>query len=803
MDLLRQSLRFALRALTKSPAVSLLVVGSLTLAIAGNTMVFSLVNGLLYRPLPYEEPHRLSLLSERPSDQPEGLLTPMSAANLLDVQDAQTSYTQLAGFRAQPMSLDRGDAEPEQLAAAAVSPEFFSVLGAQALRGRTFLADEGVPGRDQVVVLSHDQFVERFGGTGAVGSTMKLNGEFHQVVGVMPEDFEFLDPSTELWVPLALDPARIERHERDLLVIGRLAPGVTDEVAQAEMTALMARLETEYPEANRGYLLDIYNLREEIPDPRNRLFLHMMQGALLFVLLIACANIANLLLARSQARQREMAVRSSLGAARGQLVVQLLMESLVMAGIAGLVGLGLAVVGVRLIATAFAAQLPSFYMPVIDGRVLAYTVAVTLFGGVVFGLAPMVQTFRLNLVGALKDGSRGSTLGGRRKLLSSALVVAELSLALIFLAGAGVLLRSFEVLQGSDPGFDTEELLTIQMTLPLNRYGTDVERIAAVDELGERLGALPGVEAVLVSNTLPRHIFVPRDLFDIDASPTSPDQPPRRAQWLTAGPGYFETLGIAVESGRGFTDADGLEGAPVAVVNRSMVERHWGGNNPVGERLTLLGGSREIVGVVEDVRHGLLINDDLAPTVYLPYDQQAGATVGLSLRTAVEPSTLGEAVRKVLRDFDRDVAVAQVQVLDDFIEQFWVGQKLFTLLLRGFGGLALVLAALGTYGVLAYAVAQRRHEIGVRMALGASRRSVEGMVLRQGLKLAVLGILLGIPGVIVVNRAIASIMADFVPVEPGIVVVGMTVLFVVTLLASYLPARRASGTDPMLALRAD
>ncbi|MCG8460729.1 MAG: ABC transporter permease [Holophagales bacterium] len=795
-----KDLRFALRTLRRNPGVTLLAVGSLALAIAGNTIVFSLINGLLYRPLPYEEPHRLSLIGERAKDLPEGFISPSSLASFLDWQEGATSYSGMAAFRSQGFGWGEGE-NLEQLTGAAVSTEFFGVLGVRPQAGRVFLDEEAVPGRDRVAIVSHAFWQERLGGRSVDGQTVELNGDTYDIVGVMAADFDFLVPDTAIYVPLAVDRGKLKRHQRDVLVVGRLAPGVSDAAARQEMSTIMARLEKEYPESNLGYAIDVLNLREEIPDRRNRLFFGMMQGALLFVLLIACANIANILLARSQRRETEMAVRSSLGASRAQLMGQLLAESMLMAVIAGALGLGLATVGNRLALQALSAQMPTFYQPVMDTRVLMFNLGVTLFGGILFSLAPILQTFRGNLLGSLKEGSKGSSGAGKR-WASNALVVAELALALVFLAGAGVLLGSFQALQGADPGFETADLLTAQTLMPETRYDSDEARIAAVEQLEQRLGALPGVEGILISNTLPRHLFLPRDTFTVDGEALAADQAPPRTEWLTVSPGYFSTLGIQLEQGRVIEAGDRQRSEPVVVVNRSLAERFLGEGNPLGRRITLQGQSRRIVGVVEDVRHGLSISDRFGPVAYLPWAQLPLPSVAFVLRTdSAVASTLGESLRRELQAFDPHMAVTQVITLDAFIDQFWAGQRLFTVILRAFGGLALLLAAIGTYGVLAYSVAQRTREIGVRIAVGAERKQVVGMVLRQGLQLAGIGILLGIPGIWAVTRGLESVMAGFVPLDPSDVISGGVVLVVVTFFASLLPALRASGVDPSTALR--
>lgn len=803
METLWQDLRFALRTLRRQLSVTLFVAVSLALAIAGNTTVFSTINGLIYRPLPYEEPHRLALIGERSADSRRGhSFGPTSLANFLDLRERQTSFQALAAFRTTTVNLGRVDAAPEPLSAAAVTPEFFPVLGVRTVAGRTFLPEEGVPGSHGVAVVSARLWRERFASDeDAVGATLVLDGEPYDVIGLLPDDFEFLNPAIGLYVPLAPERGDLDRHARDVLGIGRLAPGVRDEAAQAELAAIMARLVEEYPEANRGYEVDALNVRHELPLSRTRQVFFLFQLGLLFVLLIACANAGNLLLARSQAREREIAIRSSLGAGRWRIARQVLTENLLLALLAGGLGLLLGRLGVELMARAMVGRFPRATAPVIDGRVLGFTLLVTLAAGLLFGLAPVVRTFRVRLLAALKDGTRATTAGGRRRLLSNALVVAEIALALVLLGGAGILLRSFQALQSTDPGFDTGNLLTVQLVLPETRYPGDAEVVTGVEQLVERLAGLPGVTGAAASNLLPRSPFTFPATYTLDARPPAGTEPPPRALWLSADPAYFATLDVPLLRGRAFTAVDRAGASLVAVVNDALARRHWGAASPLGERLTVQGRSREIVGVVATVRHGLAISDERDPAIYLPWAQQPQRQASLVLRTERDAASLTAEVRRRILAFDPGLAIARLETQDAIIAQYLVATHIYTAVLGGFGALALVLAALGTYGVLAYAVAQRTHEIGVRMALGAGRGQVMGMVVRQGLAMAVLGIALGVPGSVWAARTLAGLLANLAPITLSTVLGIALVLALAALLASWLPARRAAGVDPIRALR--
>lgn len=801
MDTLFQDIRFALRTLWRTKLVTIIAVVSLTLAIAGNTTVFSLVNGLMYRPLPYKEPHRLSFIGERPRDLQRGQIAGVSAANFLDLKERQTSYEAMAVWQGVPFAIEQEGGEPESVIGGAVSCEFFQVLGVEPAYGRTMEAGDCIEGQNFVVVISHRVWAERFSSDPDSLAPIKLSGVFYNVIGVLPEDFEFVVANLDYWVPLVIDRDEAIRRQRGLLAFGRLKPDRTDESAQAEMSAIMTQLAEEYPEANRGFEIDVLNFRYDIPNRTNRVLFGMMQGALLFVLLIACANLANLLLARGQVREREMAIRASIGAGRGRILRQLFTESAIMGLCAGGLGLLLSIYGIRLVNNAVIAQVPGPYAPVMDIRVLIFTLTVTLIGVALIGLVPVIQSNRFDLLSALKDATSASSAGGRRKRLSKLLVVGEICLSLVLLGGAGVLIRSFQLIQTSDPGFETQNLLTFGVNLPEASYEEDSELVVAADRLRERLSALPGVSGVIVSNIRPRTPFTPQVIFEIDAAPTTDEESRPRVSMVHVSPGYFETMDIPLLQGRAINEYDREDSPPVAVINEAMARRYWEDSSPIGERITLLEESHEIVGVVGTVRHGLIVNADFEPTIYLAWAQQPGRGIAVALKTEVMPGSLSNPVRQVVLGFDSGLAIDQLVTMDEFMEQFFVGQRLFTAILGGFGLLALLLAALGTYGVLAYTVVQRTHEIGIRMAIGAGRAAVMKMFTYEGLVMAAIGILVGIPGVFIVTRAISNQISFFVPVQPFAVVIVGAVLVVVVLLASIIPAHRAATTDPVKALR--
>jgi putative ABC transport system permease protein len=811
MDALRQDLRYAFRALRRAPAITALVVGSLGLAIAGNTTVFSILNGLMLRPMPYHEPDRIAWVGEYQDPALAGQVNGASAGNFLDWRERQESFSALAAVSIDfaTLSTSAGAAAAgergEPVVTASATPELFGILGVEPQQGRGFLAEEGAPGAaSRSVVLDHRAWVTRFASDPSVlGRSVVVNGKAHTIVGVLPESFQFLDPRIELWRPLALDPTAVPRDRRELLVVARLAPGVTTAQAGAAMAALGQRLAAEHPETNRGYVVETLNMQEQSLSAQDRQLLGLLQGALVFVLLIACANVANLFLVRTQGRVTELAVRSSLGAGRARIARQLTTEAVVAAAGGGLLGLGLGWLATRAVADAMSARLPSFWLPTIDGRVVLFTAGISVVAGLLVGSLPAFQAGRMKLQETLKEGGRGGSLGGRRRLASRILVVAEIALSLVLLGGGAVLVRGFLQIQNVDPGFDTASLATLRVELPEAGDASATERTAALAEVVRRLESLPGVDAVAASSIRPRTPMVGGEPYAVDGAPTAEGEAAPSVATVAVGPGFFEMLRVPVAAGRGFDASDRPGTAPVAIVNRKLADKHWPGADPIGRTITSRGEARRIVGVVPNLRHAVFVEAVDQPELYLSLAQEAPTSAAVTLRATGDPAALAKPVRDALTSYDRGLVLTPVQPLDEFTEQFFVGMKVMTSILAAFGTLALLLAALGTYGVLAYSVAQRTHEIGVRMALGARAGEVRGMVSRQGLVLAGLGIGIGVPGVIGVARLVGSTMAGLGTVEPLAVVVMAAVLAAVTLLASWMPARRAAAVDPAIALRGE
>ena len=802
MDNLLQSLRFAFRALVKNRLLSFLAVVSLALAIAGNATVFSLVSAMLLRPLPYENPETLLLLWQTDRDNAAFDLTPASPANYADWKRETRSFEQMAAMRPQPLSLTGGD-RPEPVASAAVSSDFFPILNATARLGRTFTRAE-VESETRVVVLTHQFWVNRFGADAdLVGSTIELGGEAHEVVGVLPEEFEFLDPRIQAWVPLYLSGVELSRSQRELIVVARLSPEASLDEAKEELNVLALRLEREYPEGNRGFGAKVLTMREQVEYGGNKQLLMLLQGGLIFVLLIASVNLANLLLARGQDRQAEIALRAALGATRARIVSQLFIESLLLTGLGGVLGIALAFVGVRVLTAAFAGQMSRAFAPAMDASVLLFTLAITALAGLAFGLAPALQASRANVGGALREGSRSVTIAGRRRLLSKALVVAEVALALVMLSGAGLVIKSFQDMQENDPGFAIENLLTFQVTLPASRYDDDARVSDFYRRLSAELTSVPGVRGAAVTNHQPSTMFPAKTPYALEGEDISLEEMQKTASFIIVSSTYFETLGVPTLVGRTFTDGDREHRALVVLVNEALARRVWPDQSPVGERLMVQGASREVIGLVGNIVEDVFLaqTEGAEPIIYLPQAQSAQRSAFVLVRTATEPHTLAGPVRDAVSALDRKLSVTKIETMEEVVEQFFIGGRVISVLLVAFGGLALALAAIGIYGVIAFSVSRRTHEIGVRMAMGARRVDVLQLVLKEGVLLAAIGFAIGIPGVFLVARSIQAIFTGFASVSTGNAVIVGVVLFATAVLASYIPARRAASIAPVTALR--
>ena len=797
---LTQDVRFAFRTLAKSKMLTAVAIGSLALVVTGNTTVFSILNAFMIRPLPYKDAERLMLIGQSALERPDDF-TPFSPANFNDLRRRTQVFEVMAAYTEDVVNLT-GEGEPEQLSVARASPSLLPMLGIDAAWGRVFSEAEERPGVEPVVLLTHEFWKRRFGGEpNVVGGTIRLGREAHVVIGILPEHFEFVNSSVDVWLPYTLDPASLERAERSINVgVAKLRHGITPEQARSELSLIAADLERKYPEANRGYGIVANTIREIFPGDTDRRLFALLQGGAIFVLLIACANIANLLLARAQARRREIVLRLALGAGRARILRQLLTESVLLAVIGGVVGTAASLAAVRAIRQAIAGEVPYNFLPVVDARVLVFSLVIAVAAGLFFGLMPALHSARLNLASALKEGGDRTASTGRgwsRRLL----VIGQMAMALTLLCGAGLLLRSFLALQYAPPGFESERMLTFRLSLPEKEY-SEAQLILFYQRLREELRAVPGAVTATAASTLPKSRATEGAEVEIPGRDDG-DDPAPLVTWLSIPPGYFDAMKIPLLRGRDFLTRDRAESLAVVVVDQRFADRFWPGDDAVGKQLRVLDETREVVGVAADVVQRRLGDlEGVSPMVYLPWTQHPMRAMNFMLRSrSQDPTTLAESARQTVWRLDPDLPIANVMSLETFMANQYVGMRVFGAMIAGFGVVALLLASVGVYGVLAYSVAQRTQEIGVRVALGASRNDVLTMVLRDGLKLAFFGLVIGLPGVFVVRRLIEGALeglAGGALVLAPLITLG---LMLVTLLASLLPARRASNLSPVEALR--
>jgi putative ABC transport system permease protein len=809
---LRQDLRYGARTLAKNPGFTAVAALTLALGIGANTAIFSVVNGVLLRPLPYKDPQRLVMVfAPRQLDQ-ESLI---SSGGFTVLRNQNQVFEQVAAFL--PMldsSSITGDGDPEFLGGVTVSANLFTLLGVEARYGRTFLPEEEKPGANRVVVISHSLWQRRFGSDQKiVGRTIAVDNEPYTVVGVMPPGFQFpldgmwtgwLPRAIDIYIPLALTPEETNNLRKVLPVIARLKSKVSVERAQAEMAGVAALIKRQYPDTNKDESIQLTPYHQQVVR-RVRFALLVLLGAVGFVLLIACANVANLLLARAAGRRKEMAVRVALGAGRWRVIRQLLTESALLALLSGLLALLLAFWGVGLLRTIIPENLPRADEIGIDGGVFGFTLLISLGAGILFGLVPALQASKVNLNDALKDGGRSSAGSGHTRL-RNLLVVSEVALALALLIGAGLMLRSFIRLMSVDPGLDPRNVLTVDIRLSRSKYSRP-QQAAFFQQLLERLRALPGIQAVGAVYPMPLSGMEEDMWFDIEGQP-----PPARGEHRSAGPrgvspGYFKAQGIQLLKGRVFTEGAGGDTPPVVVINEALARRYWPNQDPIGRRISFDSRNgqpvwRQIVGVVKSVRH-MALSEEPRPEIYIPFTQHPLAFMTLVARTDGAPLNFVAAVRNQVQAVDKDQPISNVHTMEERLAGA-VSQRRFSLILLAiFAGLASSLAAIGIYGVMSYMVTQRAHEIGVRMALGAQASDALRLVLRQGMTLTLTGVLIGLGAAFGLTRLLNSLLFDLSATDPLTFFATALLLALVALLACYLPARRATKVDPVVALRCD
>ena len=807
-----QDLRFGVRMLGRSRGLTSIALLALALGIGANTAIFSIVNAVLVRPLPYPEPERLVWFWEVQPNLPRA---PFSAGDFLDFQAQNQSFEQLAGIHRVSFTMT-GRRAAERLPGMVVTPNFFSALGVQPIIGRNFLPSEGVFGTPRVALLTYGFWQAHFGGEPDVTSqSMVLDGRPVSIVGVLPANFQYPNSrDVEVWVnPVNTVPevfsagADWERelstnHETHYLnLIARLKPGVTVQQAEADVNGIFATLHQKYP-ATTGHSAKIAPLRE-LSTGQVRQPLLVLLAVVGLVLLIACANIANLLLARAVGRLREIAIRSALGAGRLRIIRQLLTESVLLALCGGALGLALAWGLVRVLVAASPQELPRVQEVSVDMSVLAFTFGVSLLTGLLFGMGPALAATRQRLSGFLKEGGRSATTGRAHNRLRSALVISEVALSLVLLVGAGLLIRSFGRLLEVKPGFNGDGVVTMWMNFTGERYADKARSTQLLEQLLPRVAALPGVEGVAVSNDLP----LEGDDTTTGVGNADGHAPFERGHQPIIGvhgvnPGYFRAMRIALLRGRELSASDTASSTPVVVINQKLAQDFWPGQDPIGKHLTIMGDKpSEVVGVVENVLQNGLAEPVTAET-YVAFSQNPWwPYVSLAVRAKNDPTSVYSAVRSLVSDIDPELPLHDMRPMSKVVAETMASQKLTLWLVGGFAGLALVLAFVGIYGVMSYSVTERLHEIGVRVALGAQGRDVLRLVVGHGMRVAALGLLIGVVGALLATRAMTGLLFGVRPSDPVTYVVIAAVLGLAALAACYLPARRATAVDPLLALR--
>jgi putative ABC transport system permease protein len=799
METLLRDIRYGVRSLLKRPGFTAVALIALALGIGANTAIFSLVNAVLVKPLPFAEPDRLVWMWGNIRNG--GSRASVSPLDFVDYRTQNTTFEHFAAAISVPVPINlTGNGEPERLISGVVTGNYFQALGVQPALGRTFLAENETTGRDQVAVISYGLWQKVFGGDpGIVNRTVTLDGKAFVVLGIMPKDFSFPQGS-ELWVPMTFDvrPQMKQRKAHFLRPVGRLKPGITMAQAQADTDAIARRLEQQYPDTNTGWNLRLVSLREQLVG-NTKPTLFILFGAVGFVLLIACANVANLLLVRAATREREIALRTALGAGRWRIVRQMITESVLLALVGGALGAMLATWGVELLVALSADNIPATAQVKIDATVLGFTLLISLLTGVLFGLAPALRTMRLNLSESLKEGGRSGSDGPQRNRTRSVLVVLESAVAVVLLIGAGLLMRSLLQLQNINPGFDSNNVLTMRLDLSEQKYSTLEKSANFFEQFVSRVTALPGVEKVGLISELPLS-GQPNDMpYVVEGRPPSGPDGGFDDDFRRINQHYFSAMKIPLLRGRNFTEQEVRQGAKVVIVSDLLVQQVFPNEEPLGKRLVMSMGNQpfEIIGVVGDIRHRALESEP-RPAMYLPtYD----GWMNVVIRTQGNPGNLAAAVRKEVREIDPDQPVAAVKTMDQWLETAVAAPRYRTTLLGLFALLALVLASTGIYGVMSYSVTQRTHEIGVRMALGARQIDVLKLVVRQGMLLVLLGVALGLVGAVALTRVMSSLLFGVTAKDPLTFGVVAMLLALVAFVACFIPARRATKVDPLVALR--
>ena len=820
MNTLWQDVRYGCRMLMKNPSITAVAIIAFGLGIGANTAIFSVVNAVLLRPLPFKDPERLVAVWE--GNVKRSSVKSGGAASYPDFADwrAQNGvFERMAAYHYSDFTLAGDSGEPAHMQGAIVSADLFQVLGVAPTTGRTFLPEEDQPGGAggaRAVILSDSLWRQRFSAdTKILGRTIKIDGRSFNIVGVMPSGFQFpiqAEP-VELWTTMAVDaetadgssPITEQRGAHYLNVVARLKPGVTMEQAKAEMDVIAQNLQKQYPDTNANFGVGMVSLQEFwVGDLRPALLI--LFGAVGCVLLIACANVANLLLARATARYKEVAIRAALGASRLRVMRQLLTESLLLAILGGALALLLALWGTDLLIKFIPEDVPRLAEIHIDGRVLGFTMLLSVLTGVVFGLAPALNASKTSLTESLKEGGRSGTDGARRNRVRSALVVMEVALSLVLLVGAGLLLQSLLRLQQVNPGFNPKNVLTFRLDLPAVKYSTSQQIGDFFGQLQTRIEELPGVQAASAVSPLPLSNANMGVVFETEGRPVAKsERHPTDLRIIS--PDYFRTMSILLIKGRDFTARDDLKSPSVIIINETLARQYFPNEDPIGKRIKPTVSAddneppmRQIIGIVGDVKHrGLSALPK--PEVYVPHAQVPFSSMTLVVRTASDTRSITSAVQGTLREMDKDLPLYNVRTLEQYLGRSSARPRFNALLLSAFACVALLLTGVGLYGVMAYSVAQRTHEIGIRMALGAQTGDVLRMVVRHGMTLALLGVVLGLGGAFALTRLMASLLYGVSATDPWTFAGLSLLLCVVAFIACYMPSRRATKVDPLIALR--
>ena len=809
MSTLAHHVRFAARVFRRAPGFSAIAVLTLAIGIGANTSIFSVADALLLRPLAFRDPGRLVLINShrKSANLASG---PLSFPRYEQIEQRNRSFSDLAAFTGDVFNLT-GNGDPEQVLSARVSWRFFPTLGISPALGRTFRAEEDGPGGAPVILISDELWQRRFSrDRSALGRTLTLDSRDYTIIGVLSPDFRFafLGPKVDIIAPRVRDlnslaPGMVEAGVGFLNFIARLKPGVTLSAAQQEMDALSAQYRAEnpkMPDSDPGQTVHVGNLRDEMVSTV-RVAVLVLFAAVSLVLLIACANVASLLLSRALGRKREIAVRTAIGATRGEVIRQLLTESLMLALLGGALGALLSSWGTRALAALAQGTLPRASEIHTDSRVLAFTLAISIFAGLVFGLIPALQVSRPDLNTVLRSEGRGATTGRRHGMLRNLLVIGQVGLSTVLLIGAGLLVRNFVELSSSSPGFEARGILTLAITLPPARYPTPASRTAFFDELLRRIRVLPGVAAAAGTTSLP--VNPTRFSMELpEGQPVVPlaERPIFNLQQIT--PEFAAAMHVPIVAGREFTDRDDAKAPRVVIVNQALAKRYWPNESAVGKHLTpgRMPAPVEIVGVLGDITNQA-VGTDPQPEFYLAFAQTPSATQNLIIRTRNDPKGLIGAVRACVLSLDRDQPVTGIQTMEEVLATGAAQPRFTTYLLGGLAATALLLAIVGIYGVIAYTVAERTHEMGIRIALGAETRDIMHLVMGGGLALAVAGIGIGLAAALALTRLMSTLLYHVSVTDPATFIGGPILFLAVAALASYLPARRATRVDPVIALR--